>query len=79
MTTADFTVQINRAAFKEIRRALIHGLYSFGEIERLIDVSETMKYTKQDVPPELIPRHPTGLNDTIADFAAAFHWLESAE
>lgn len=59
-----------------IRHALLIGLESFGEIERLQNVVEVNKISQKQTPVQ--PLHPTGAADTIGDFAAALRYLEGA-
>jgi hypothetical protein len=56
---------------RAIRRALIVGLSSYGEIERLTN--------QVGVPEEWIPTHPTGSPDTVGEFANAFAYLDHLE
>lgn len=48
-----------------IRRALLIGLDSYGEIERLCNGVGEMR-----------PIHPTGASDTVSEFAVALRYLE---
>lgn len=79
MDNTNPTLALDHQALKAIRRALITGLDSFGEIERVLEYVATYKSLGREVPEEVIPTHPTGLNDTISDFASAFRYLEIAE
>lgn len=64
-----------------IRKALMIGLSSFGEIERLGNAySIHVGIANEEVPDDLRPMHPTGAADTVGDFAdalAAVDWIES--
>lgn len=63
-----------------IRKALLIGLESFGEIERVLDRFETIKACGGEVPDtEFKPLHPTGAPDTIGVFASALRTLELLE
>lgn len=66
---------------RAIRKALIIGLSSFGEIERL-DNAYAMHtgIAGEEIPDDLRPMHPTGAADTVGHFAealAAVDWIES--
>jgi hypothetical protein len=65
---------------RAIRHALIIGLSSYGEIERLCNAhSIHAGIGGEAIPGELRPTHPTGSADTVADFAdalASIHWVE---
>ncbi len=57
--------------------ALLIGLNSYGEIERLdnaVDILE--KISKIEVPESLRPIHPTGAADTVSLFATALRFLQ---
>lgn len=56
-----------------VRYALLIGLDSYGEIERLRD-HPAMSH--QAVADGLRPIHPTGSNETIGDFATALRYIE---
>lgn len=66
---------------RAIRKALIIGLSSFGEIERL-DNAYAMHtgIAGEAIHDDLRPMHPTGAADTVGHFAealAAVDWIES--
>lgn len=64
-----------------IRKALIIGLSSFGEIERVRNAYSIHTDVAGDaIPDDLRPVHPTGTADTVGHFAdalAALDWIES--
>jgi len=66
---------------RAIRKALIIGLSSFGEIERLDNAySLHAEIAGDPIPDSLRPLHPTGAADTVGHFAAALaavDWIES--
>lgn len=66
---------------RAIRKALIIGLSSYGEIERLGNAySMHTEIAGETIPGDLHPTHPTGAADTVADFAdamASVDWIES--
>ena len=65
---------------RQIRRALLIGLESFGEVERVIDRHESLARFDDNKPDsKLRPLHPTGASDTIGVFAAALRLLENME
>lgn len=61
-----------------IRRALLVGLASYGEIERLTDVAELLDELGQ-LPKGLMPIHPTGSANTVSEIADALRLLDSLE
>lgn len=64
---------------KRIRRALLVGLASYGEIERLSNGQEIQKACGIETPEELRVIHPTGAADTVSDFATALCFLDQLE
>lgn len=60
---------------KAIRYALLIGLDSYGEIERLRSYTRAMEQLGKELPKEAVPLHPTGSADTIGDFACALRYL----
>lgn len=61
---------------KTIRHALLLGLASYAEIERLNDVQKTHLMFGQAIHEDLRVLHPTGSAETVAEFAAALRDLE---
>lgn len=69
-----------QADIRKIREALLIGLESFGEVERVIDRHESLtRFTNNKPDRELRPLHPTGAPNTIGVFAAALRLLENME
>lgn len=64
---------------KQIRHALLIGLDSFGEIERLVNARELHELGGEKVPENLRALHPTGAADTVCKFAAALRYLEHSK
>lgn len=65
---------------RTVRHALLLGLESFGEVERVIDAFESRAmYGNQPLAKELRPLHPTGSPDTVGRFAAALRVLDAME
>lgn len=62
---------ISRGELHDIRDALLIGLASYGEIERLCDAAFP--------PGQLDVIHPTGSADTVGDFAEALRHVARAE
>lgn len=73
------TLKLGSEEISAIRHALLIGLESFGELERVIDEAGKLKLIGQQLPDEITPIHPTGLNDTISGFVSALRYLEQAE
>lgn len=70
MTTK--TLTLDAEDVRAIRKALLIGLDSYGEIERLSNQADCCA----EIPAEWKPIHPTGASDTIGDFATALRYLE---
>lgn len=68
----DFDDQI-----KAIREALLIGLESFGEVERLTWRCDSLQAAGTKFSAELRPVHPTGTADTVGVFACALRLLET--
>lgn len=64
---------------RRIRTALLIGLESFGEIERITDRYDALEAFSKAPDTDLRPIHPTGAPDTIGVFACALRLLESME
>lgn len=64
-------VILDESELHVIRHALLMGLGSYGEIERLIDASKVAALCESPFPKEAIPLHPTGDAGTIGKFAFA--------
>lgn len=58
--------------------ALLIGLASYGEIERLDDAFDRLTLGPINPAAELRPIHPTGSADTVSDFATAISLLHGA-
>lgn len=71
--TIDSTIGLEE--IRAIRKALVIGLSSFGEIERLGNACAF----HSDVPEDLHPLHPTGNADTVGDFADALAYVGHLE
>lgn len=70
-------VKLDAYQVQAIRHALLIGLDSFGEVERLdYEYGVETDVRKQYVSKELKPIHPTGSPDTICEFATALRYLE---
>ncbi len=69
------TITLDCEAVAAIRRALLIGLSSFGEIERIDNQCELIKISGEEVPEGLKPIHPTGCCDTVGEFANALRFL----
>lgn len=72
-------IQERQIDIRQIREALLIGLESFGELERVIDQFQLLELCGRPTCKELRPIHPTGANDTVGRFAAALRLLESME
>jgi hypothetical protein len=64
---------------RKIREALLIGLESFGEVERVIDRHGLLSKHGKAPDADLLPLHPTGASDTIGVFASALRLLEIME
>lgn len=68
---------LGETEIKAIRRALLIGLDSYGEIERLENEADLRKILGKPDLGDLNPRHPTCSAETVSEFAAALRYLES--
>lgn len=73
--TQEKTLSLDEEDVQAIRRALIIGLDSYGEIERVLGYADAMKTAGQELPKDAIPLHPTGSDQTIGFFASALACL----
>jgi hypothetical protein len=69
-------VSLDHYQVQEIRRALLIGLASFGEIERLENEQNLAKFLGSPWPESACPTHPTGSADTVSVFAEALRFIE---
>lgn len=76
-TTIDSTIDLD--ALRSIRKALIVGLASFGEIERLQNAFEIQAVRGEEIPEDMHPIHPTGNCDTVGEFANALAFVDILE
>lgn len=69
-------VTLSFTARDVIRRALLIGLDSYCEMERLVDkFAINERADGREMPEVLKPLHPTGASDTVSDFASALRFL----
>lgn len=67
-------------ACRAIRSALLIGLESFGEIERIEDAFKVhADICGTAIPSDLRPQHPSATADTVGRFAAALNFLDILE
>lgn len=71
--------QIDLESIRCLRKALITGLASYGEVERITNSWECLQGTARHPAGELKPVHPTGSSDTVGDFADALAYLDIFE
>lgn len=69
----------HQESIRRIRAALLIGLESFGEIERVIDLHQMLSGFAEAPDPDLRPLHPTGTPNTIGVFACALRLLDCME
>lgn len=74
----DADITLDREHAESILHALLIGLDSYGEIERIDDAHRLFASMNRDLPDELKPLHPTGAPDTIGTFTNALRLLTSA-
>lgn len=74
MTTE--TLTLDAEEIRAIRKALLIGLDSFGEIERLSNRQGIAELAGNPTPEGSKVIHPTGSSETIGDFAMALRYLE---
>jgi hypothetical protein len=68
---------LDEERIKDIRAALLVGLHSYGEIDRLLSLQLAHELAGDPVPEELRASHPTGGSAIVCVFAAALTALES--
>ena len=77
LDTTDERIELDADDVGMIRKALLIGLASFGEIERLEDAFDVeVEVGKTPLPDALRPQHPTGSPDAIGEFATALRLLD---
>lgn len=67
---------INAEAIPIIRKALVIGLASFGELNRLEDEFEKLELAGYSIPNGIKIEGVSGDSESISAFAAALHLLE---
>lgn len=72
----DLDRQDHLEKIKIIRRALLIGLASYGEVERVTNEVGMAELGKKEIPKGIKPIHPTGCSDTVGEFADALRFLE---
>ncbi|MCB2262483.1 MAG: hypothetical protein LGR52_06025 [Candidatus Thiosymbion ectosymbiont of Robbea hypermnestra] len=75
MATANFTLTLTGETIANIRDALLIGLASYGEIERLSAAQEIRASYGKKIERDRRVIHPTGASDTVSCFAAALRAL----
>ena len=65
--------KFDRDQIERIRYALLIGLASYGELERVINWADTQKVLGCET--DLKPLHPTGSADTVSVFAEALTYV----
>lgn len=77
MATEDYNneLKLDDEQRKAIITALLIGLESFGEVERVINRFDIEVASNQNPFDDLRPIHPTGCSDTVGVFAAALRYL----
>ena len=69
------TITLDADQVKAIRKAMLIGLASYGEIERLCNQAGLQESFGRPLPEEARPIHPTGCADTVGVFADALVYL----
>ncbi|MER2518975.1 MAG: DUF3077 domain-containing protein [Candidatus Accumulibacter phosphatis] len=78
VTARHSTIELERDTVQMIRRALLIGLSSFGEVERVRGFIGTAKVCGREIPDDAMPLHPTDTDDVAGIFADALRFLEHA-
>ncbi len=76
MTKQCIDLDLDMDQIATIRKALVIGLASYGEIERLCNLHELAKFGSAPFPDSTVPIHPTGSADVASTFATALAFLE---
>lgn len=80
MAANTVTPALDLSACRAIRSALLIGLESYGEIERIIDAYGVhADICGAAIPSDLRPQHPSGTADTVGRFAAALTFVDLLE
>lgn len=74
VSSNEFILRLDKEQLEAVRQALLIGLESFGEIER---IHNSVGF--ETIPKGLCPLHPTGAPGTIGDFASALRIIEDAK
>lgn len=69
------TITLDREAVVAIRAALLVGLASYGEVDKLCDCANVLREMGTPLPDLFSPTHPTGSDDTVGQFAEALSYL----
>lgn len=75
---ASKTITLELEQANAILDALLIGLASYGEIERLDNACDVLRSCQTALPAEMRPIHPTGSAETVSDFATAISLLHGA-
>ncbi|GKS69689.1 hypothetical protein W03_16930 [Nitrosomonas sp. PY1] len=75
-------LRLDKEQRKAINRALLLGLASYAEIERLVDVHQLEAMLleakgKPEIPKQLRPIHPTGSIETLDEFVGALRYINA--
>lgn len=70
---------LNAEDVASIRKALLIGLHSYGEVMRLMNAAAIARMGNQPIPENMDPIDPTGDANTICDFADALRSIEHGE
>jgi hypothetical protein len=71
------TITLDAEQVRDIRKALVIGLTSYGEIERLSNLAGMADLCGKSVEEDSRPIHPTGSADTVGIFASALAYLNA--
>lgn len=74
----DGALVLEDEARNAVIQALLIGLESFGEIERIFNACDIAQMRGEHVPKEVKPSHPTGSADTIGVFATALRYMHQS-
>lgn len=71
-------ITLSKEQLRWVRDALLVGLASYGELEKVLNAKELREAMGQKWPEDLDVRHPTGDCEVVSRFATALMTIEIA-
>lgn len=70
------SITLDADQVSEIRRALLIGLTSYGQILECLNSAGIALQGGRPITEEMLPRDPTGCSDTVSVFATALSFID---